>query len=39
LPIVAKTISKYTVTVEFVELVPPPEAPAPADAATPAPAT
>jgi hypothetical protein len=39
LPIVAKTISKFTVTVEFVELVPPPEAPAPADAATPAPTT
>ena len=39
MPIVAKTISKFTVTVEFVELVPPPEAPAPADAAPPAPTT
>jgi len=39
LPIVAKTISKFTVTVEFVELVPPAEPPAPADAAPPAPAT
>ena len=30
-PIVAKTISKFTVTVEFVELAPPAEAPASAD--------
>lgn len=30
-PIVTKTISKFTVTVEFVELAPPAEAPAPAD--------
>jgi len=31
-PIVAKTISKFTVTVEFVELAPPAEAPAPDNA-------
>ncbi len=37
-PIVAKTISKFTVTVEFVELVPPAEAAATADA-TAAPAS
>lgn len=39
-PIVSRTISKFTVTVEFVELVPRAEPPPPADAAaTPAPAT
>ena len=37
-PIVTKTLSKYTVTVEFVELVPPAAAPA-ADAPAPAPST
>lgn len=39
-PIVAKTLSKFTVTVEFVELVPPAETAPPAEpAAAPAPAT